>query len=55
MEIVIVNSMEEAVKVADNMAEKGDIITLSPACASFDMYPNFEIRGNEFKNIVNSL
>ncbi|MBD5646024.1 UDP-N-acetylmuramoyl-L-alanine--D-glutamate ligase [Clostridium botulinum] len=55
MEIVIVNSMEEAVKVADDMAEKGDIITLSPACASFDMYPNFEIRGNEFKNIVNSL
>ncbi len=55
MEIVIVNSMEEAVKVADNMAEKGDIITLSPACASFDMYPNFEIRGNEFKNIVNRL
>ncbi len=55
IEIVMVNSMEEAVKVADDISEKGDIITLSPACASFDMYPNFEIRGNEFKNMVNSL
>ena len=51
----MVNSMEEAVKVADDISEKGDIITLSPACASFDMYPNFEIRGNEFRNMVNSL
>ncbi|KYN75628.1 UDP-N-acetylmuramoylalanine--D-glutamate ligase [Clostridium sporogenes] len=55
IKIVMVNSMEEAVKVADDISEKGDIITLSPACASFDMYPNFEIRGNEFKNMVNSL
>lgn len=55
IEIVMVNSMEEAVKVADDISEKGDIITLSPACASFDMYPNFEIRGNEFRNMVNSL
>ncbi|EJP6473054.1 UDP-N-acetylmuramoyl-L-alanine--D-glutamate ligase [Clostridium botulinum] len=55
MKIVIVDSMEEAVKMAYNISEEGDIITLSPACASFDMYPNFEIRGNEFKNIVNGL
>ncbi|EJO5347453.1 UDP-N-acetylmuramoyl-L-alanine--D-glutamate ligase [Clostridium botulinum] len=55
MNIITVNSMKEAVKVAYDISEKGDTITLSPACASFDMYPNFEIRGNEFKNIVNSL
>ncbi|NFV14382.1 UDP-N-acetylmuramoyl-L-alanine--D-glutamate ligase [Clostridium sporogenes] len=55
MKIVIVDSMEEAVKMAYNISEEEDIITLSPACASFDMYPNFEIRGNEFKNIVNGL
>lgn len=55
LDIITVNSMEEAVKVADNISQEGDIITLSPACASFDMYPNFEIRGNKFKNIVNSL
>ncbi|ENK1245171.1 UDP-N-acetylmuramoyl-L-alanine--D-glutamate ligase [Clostridium sporogenes] len=55
MKIVTVDSMEEAVKMAYKISEEGDIITLSPACASFDMYPNFEIRGNEFKNIVNGL
>ncbi|MCR1934840.1 UDP-N-acetylmuramoyl-L-alanine--D-glutamate ligase [Clostridium tepidum] len=55
MKIIIVDNMEEAIKTAYNISEEGDIITLSPACASFDMYPNFEIRGNEFKNIVNNL
>ena len=35
--------------------EKGDIVTLSPASASFDMYPNFAVRGNHFKDIVNRL
>ena len=33
----------------------GDIIILSPASASFDLYPNFEVRGREFKKIVNEL
>jgi len=51
----IAKSLEEAVKIAKYMAKPGDIITLSPACASFDMYPNFMIRGNEFKDIVNGL
>jgi UDP-N-acetylmuramoylalanine--D-glutamate ligase len=50
-----VESLEEAVKVAKEMAEPGDIITLSPACASFDMYPNFMARGNAFKTIVKAL
>lgn len=33
----------------------GDVVSLSPASASFDLYPNFEVRGREFKNIVNAL
>ncbi|WP_138207740.1 UDP-N-acetylmuramoyl-L-alanine--D-glutamate ligase [Haloimpatiens lingqiaonensis] len=53
--IYLVNSLEEAVEKAREVAEKGDIITLSPACASFDMFPNFEVRGNKFKEIINSL
>ena len=47
--------LEEAVSTARDIAEKGDIVTLSPACASFDMYPNFEVRGQHFKRLVNEL
>ena len=50
-----VNSLEEAVNKAKELAVKGDVVTLSPACASFDMFPNFVVRGNRFKEIVNSL
>lgn len=46
---------EKAVLAAHNAAKRGDIIILSPACASFDVFPNFEVRGNTFKNIINSL
>ena len=53
--IVIVNSLEEAVNKAKEIAEAGDIVTLSPACASFDMFPNFAVRGDRFKEIINSL
>jgi len=53
--IVIVESLEEAVMKAKKLAVSGDIITLSPACASFDFYPNFEVRGNIYKDLVNSL
>jgi UDP-N-acetylmuramoylalanine--D-glutamate ligase len=51
----IVESLEEAVKKAKDIAKYGDIVTLSPACASFDMFTNFEIRGNKFREIVNSI
>ena len=51
----IVESLEEAVKKAKDIAKDGDIVTLSPACASFDMFTNFEIRGNKFRDIVNSI
>lgn len=53
--IKIAESLEAAVKIANEISTAGDIITLSPACASFDMYPNFMVRGNEFKDIVNGL
>lgn len=55
LKIVHVSSMEEAVSKAREIAQKGDIVTLSPACASFDLYPNFEARGIHFKNLVKEL
>ncbi|MBV1819003.1 UDP-N-acetylmuramoyl-L-alanine--D-glutamate ligase [Clostridium cochlearium] len=53
--ISICNSIEEAVNIAKENAKFGDIVTLSPACASFDMFKNFEERGNKFKSIINNL
>ncbi|KRQ85808.1 UDP-N-acetylmuramoylalanine--D-glutamate ligase [Caloramator mitchellensis] len=55
VKIIEANSLEDAVFKAYSEAERGDIITLSPACASFDMFKNFEERGNKFKDIVNSV
>ena len=46
------SSMEEAVKVSKSLAEKGDTVLLSPCCASFDLFDNYEDRGNQFKNQV---
>ena len=46
---------EEAVKVAYKIAEKGDSVLLSPACASFDLFENYEDRGNQFKQAVREL
>lgn len=51
----IVCDFEEAIKTAALKATKGDNVVLSPASASFDMFKNFEERGNLFKKIVNSL
>ncbi|KAB7529389.1 UDP-N-acetylmuramoyl-L-alanine--D-glutamate ligase [Flagellimonas olearia] len=48
-------SMEEAVKVAYKIAERGDAVLLSPACASFDLFENYEDRGNQFKETVKNL
>ena len=54
-DLVHVSSMEEAVQEARKRAKPGDIVTLSPACASFDLYPNFEARGVHYKNLVKEL
>ncbi len=53
--IVEVSSMEEAVNAAKNAAQPGDKVSLSPASASFDLYKNFEERGEHFKSLVNKL
>ena len=54
-EIVFTQNLAEAVKVAHDRAQQGDIVTLSPACASFDALPNFAQRGKFFKERVNEL
>ena len=48
-------SMDEAVRLARKAAAPGDIVLLSPACASFDMFDNYEHRGRVFKSLVNEL
>ena len=53
--ITRVANMEEAVAIAAKIADAGDIVFMSPASASFDMYKNFEVRGNHFKELVNAL
>lgn len=50
--IYFVSTMHDAVNQAKHLADNGDDILLSPACASFDMYPNYMARGNDFKTIV---
>ena len=49
------HGMEEAVALAHQYAHEGDVVSLSPACASFDLYPNFEVRGDHFKQLVHAL
>lgn len=53
--ILVADTFEDAVYKAKNIANDGDIVTLSPACASFDMFANFEVRGNRFKEIILNL
>ncbi len=48
-------AMDEAVKVAYKIAERGDTVLLSPACASFDLFDNYEDRGSQFKNAIKTL
>jgi UDP-N-acetylmuramoylalanine--D-glutamate ligase len=53
--IVDASSMDEAVKTAYYLARNGDTVLLSPACASFDLFENYEDRGNQFKQRVRNL
>jgi UDP-N-acetylmuramoylalanine--D-glutamate ligase len=53
--IIDVKSAEEAVKTAYYLAKKGDNVLLSPACASFDLFDNYEDRGKQFKQAVRNL
>lgn len=54
-EIIRCEDIEDAVNKTLKETKKGDIVTLSPACASFDKYQNFMARGNHFKELVNKL
>lgn len=54
-EIIHAKDLEDAVRIAKEKSDTGDIVTLSPACASFDSYPNFAQRGDHFKRLVNKL
>jgi UDP-N-acetylmuramoylalanine--D-glutamate ligase len=51
-DIYMVSSMDEAVKKSFELSESGDTVLLSPACASWGMYPNYEVRGRDFKERV---
>jgi len=51
----IVSSLSEAIRQVNKIAESGDVVLLSPACASYDMFENYEQRGNEFTKLVKSL
>jgi UDP-N-acetylmuramoylalanine--D-glutamate ligase len=53
--MIEVDSMNDAVKMAQRLAEKGDTVLLSPACASFDLFENYEDRGKQFKRAVQNL
>jgi UDP-N-acetylmuramoylalanine--D-glutamate ligase len=53
--IIETTSVDEAVKIAQKIAEKGDTVLLSPACASFDLFESYEDRGNQFKNAIRNL
>ena len=53
--MVETTSMSEAVQIAKRIAEKGDTVLLSPACASFDLFENYEDRGNQFKQAIYNL
>jgi UDP-N-acetylmuramoylalanine--D-glutamate ligase len=53
--IVDAADLPDAVAKAKALAVEGDVVSLSPACASFDAYPNFEVRGRHFKELVNAL
>ncbi|MGL5913389.1 MAG: UDP-N-acetylmuramoyl-L-alanine--D-glutamate ligase, partial [Bacteroidales bacterium] len=53
--IIDTQSAEEAVKAAYGLSKKGDTVLLSPACASFDLFQNYEDRGQQFKNAVKKL
>jgi UDP-N-acetylmuramoylalanine--D-glutamate ligase len=53
--MIEVDNMADAVRMAQRMTEKGDTVLLSPACASFDLFENYEDRGRQFKQAVYNL
>ena len=54
-DIILVDTLEEAVSTCANLSQPGDAVLLSPACASWGMFPNYEVRGRMFKELVHKL
>lgn len=54
-DVVLKDTLEEAVEFCSSHAQKGDAVLLSPACASWGMFPNYEVRGKVFKELVHNL
>ena len=55
LELIETEDLAAAVTTAHNIARKGDVVVLSPACAAFDRFKNFMERGKVFKQLVNDL
>jgi UDP-N-acetylmuramoylalanine--D-glutamate ligase len=55
VEVVMAGGLEEALRIARENAESGDTVLLSPSCASFDQYDNYEQRGTHFVNLVTKI
>jgi UDP-N-acetylmuramoylalanine--D-glutamate ligase len=53
--IILADTYEEALETCTKNADEGDAVLLSPACASWGMFPNYEVRGRMFKEYVNKL
>ena len=53
--IIMADSLEEVVRICADKAVSGDAVLLSPACASWGMFPNYEVRGRQFKDLVHAL
>ena len=54
-DVVLADSFREALEICTKNAVPGDAVLLSPACASWGMFPNYEVRGQMFKDYVNRL
>jgi UDP-N-acetylmuramoylalanine--D-glutamate ligase len=52
-EVKFAKTLEQAVELAKTLAARGDVVVLSPACASYDMFENYEQRGEQFIDLVN--
>ncbi|MEG1848438.1 MAG: UDP-N-acetylmuramoyl-L-alanine--D-glutamate ligase [Lachnospiraceae bacterium] len=55
MDITMADTLEEAMKFCEEHAKQGEAVLLSPACASWGMFPNYEVRGQQFKDYVNQI
>ncbi|EKD82605.1 MAG: UDP-N-acetylmuramoylalanine-D-glutamate ligase [uncultured bacterium] len=53
--IKLADTLDQAIEIAYNWADPGDTVLLSPACSSYDQFPNFEVRGEKFKQLVKAL